>query len=145
MDRVLAEIQEERQRQRALAIGGNTDAYDEQNTVNDWVAYICAYAGRAAECVRNKREMQSFRENMVKVAALAVAAIESHDASLDVEMPKQVFLVCLGDAPMAFSLEDVGSDYTIEQWYRAYVKLGERMVFVEARDEQEAMEKAKEE
>ncbi|MAT51427.1 MAG: hypothetical protein CMK32_09625 [Porticoccaceae bacterium] len=58
--------------------------------MNDWVAYITAYAGRAAEKVyRNQRESElngkdscdkkRFRENMVKVAALALAAIEAHE------------------------------------------------------------------
>ncbi len=38
-------------------------------------------AGSAAEKVfRNEREGEAFRDNMVKVAALALAAIEAHDA-----------------------------------------------------------------
>lgn len=67
----------ERNRQREI---GNGD-FDTTNTQNDWVAYITAYAGRGADKVlRNAREGQEFRANMVKVAALAVAAIEAFDA-----------------------------------------------------------------
>ena len=42
---------------------------------------IAAYVGRAADKVaRNEKEGQTFRANMVKVAALALAAIEAHDS-----------------------------------------------------------------
>ena len=79
-DRVLEEIGDERRRQKSLAHGGDTDQFDRTNSENDWVAYICAYAGRASRKVaRNERERQDFRSNMIKVAALAVAAIEAFD------------------------------------------------------------------
>lgn len=78
--RVLNEVYQERRRQVELAHGGDTHAFDRGNTQNDWVAYINAYSGRASQKVaRNEREGQKFRDNMVKVAALAVAAIESYD------------------------------------------------------------------
>lgn len=55
--------------------------FDKTNSRNDWVAYISAYAGRAAAKVkRNERDGTEFRDMMVKVAALAQAAIEAHDA-----------------------------------------------------------------
>lgn len=77
---VLNDIQDERDRQTKLAHGGDTEKFDMGNTQNDWVAYIAAYSGRASQKVgRNTREGQTFRENMVKVAALAIAAIEAHD------------------------------------------------------------------
>lgn len=77
---VIDDVVAERQRQIQLAHGGNTDTFDKPNSKNDWVAYIVAYAGRAADKVfRNERENQTFRENMLKVAALAVAAMEAHD------------------------------------------------------------------
>ena len=77
MDDIIEAIITERKRQRELAMNGDTDKYDRTtNLPNDWVAYICAYAGRAATCFRNEREKQDFRTNMIKVAALAVAAIE---------------------------------------------------------------------
>lgn len=81
MQTVLEEVVAERERQGALAFGGDTSQFDTTNSQGDWVSYICAYAGRAPVRVfRNKREGQSFRDNMVKVAALAIAAIESYDA-----------------------------------------------------------------
>lgn len=55
-------------------------AIEDTNTKNDFVAFITAYAGRAADkCYRNEREGQTFRDNMVKVAALALAALERHE------------------------------------------------------------------
>lgn len=81
MDEILGEIRTERKRQKELAFAGDTDSFDRTNSRNDWIAYICAYAGRAGEkVIRNKREGQDFRSNMVKVAALALAALEAHDA-----------------------------------------------------------------
>jgi hypothetical protein len=81
MQHILQEISEERNRQKTLALGGDTEDFDKTNGQGDWVSYICAYAGRAPVRVfRNKREGQSFRGCMVKVAALAVAAIQAYDA-----------------------------------------------------------------
>jgi len=75
---IFEEIKRERGRQTQLALGGNTANPDENKTQNDWIASICAYVGRAAQkVVCNKSE--SFRKNMIKVAALAVAAIETQD------------------------------------------------------------------
>lgn len=69
-------IQDERTRQKT-----QFSEFDKTNSQNDWVAYIAAYSGRASQKVaRNEREGQTFRENMVKVAALAQAAIEAYDA-----------------------------------------------------------------
>lgn len=79
-DKIIAEVVAERERQDALAHGGDTEAFDKGNSRNDWIAYLNAYSGRAAQKVyRNEVERQEFRRNMVKVAALAVAAIEAHD------------------------------------------------------------------
>ena len=80
LSKVLGDIRAERARQTALAHGGDTEEFDRGNSQNDWIAYINSYTGRAAQKVfRNEREGQTFRENMVKAAALAVAAIEAHD------------------------------------------------------------------
>ena len=49
---------------------------DNQNTPNDWIAYITAWAGKAYSFPSNP---ENFRKNMVKVAAIAVAAIEAYD------------------------------------------------------------------
>ena len=71
--KVLREIRAERDRQKKL------HGSDEMNSLNDWVAYITAYAGRASDCIRNFREKQSSRDSLIKVAALAVAAVEAID------------------------------------------------------------------
>jgi hypothetical protein len=80
MDDILQQIKAERERQIALAHGGDTDAFDKKNSRNDWIAYITAYAGDASDKVlKNERNGEDFRTNLVKVAALAIAAIEAHD------------------------------------------------------------------
>lgn len=78
----LDDVIAERARQRTRMMDGvlPMEEFDKTNNANDWVAYICAYAGRASGRVaRNAREGCDFRENMVKVGALALAAIEAHD------------------------------------------------------------------
>ena len=78
--KVLDDVAEERRSQIEKAHGGDTEEFDKSNSRNDWIAYLNSYSGRAAEKVfRNEREGCDFRENMVKVAALATAAIEAHD------------------------------------------------------------------
>lgn len=71
-DEVVAEVY------RALA--KLPQGFEERNTRNDYIAYINAYTGRAAAGVlRNEREGQDFRENMVKAAGLALSAIAAFD------------------------------------------------------------------
>jgi len=50
--------------------------FDDKNTLNDWLAYITMYAGQAA---RMDTPPIDQRKNMLKVAALAVAALEAFD------------------------------------------------------------------
>ena len=81
MQDIIQEITDERQRQKDLSFGGDTDNFDTTNGQGDWVSFICAYAGRAPVRVyRNKREGQNFRDCMLKVGALAIAAVEAYDA-----------------------------------------------------------------
>lgn len=47
--------------------------FDDKNTANDWVTYITHYATKAAPLTL---DVENFEEQMMKVAALAVAAIE---------------------------------------------------------------------
>lgn len=51
--------------------------FDAKNTMNDWISYITRYAGQAV--VFNKDNKVTFRDNLFKVAALAVAALEQED------------------------------------------------------------------
>lgn len=73
---IFDEIELERQRQIELQLDENLS--DEFNNQHDWVAYICVYAGKAV-LTKKRRESFKFRENMIKVAALATAAIEAFD------------------------------------------------------------------
>lgn len=50
--------------------------FDDKNTSNDWCSYVCRYATSAAGF---DVPTVQFRAQMVKVAALAVAAIEATD------------------------------------------------------------------
>jgi hypothetical protein len=78
--KALEDISNERDAQLSKAIGSDTEIFDKSNSRNDWVAYITAYVGRASDkCARNERECCQFRENLVKAAALCVAAIEAND------------------------------------------------------------------
>ena len=72
-DSVVEEILRERGRQS----GGNKTR-DENRTKNDWVAVVCAHAGRAAQV--DVKEQCSFRRSMITVAATALAAIEIQDS-----------------------------------------------------------------
>lgn len=78
---ILDEVFKERMRQVTVCKhGGDTDEFDKSNTQNDWIAYINAYTGRASQKVgRNEKEAQEFRTNMIKAAALCVAALEAYD------------------------------------------------------------------
>ena len=77
MSKIIDAIIAERLRQGTLT---NVQGVEPSNTKNDYIAYITAYVGRAAnKCKRNEREGQDFRTNLVKAAALCVAAIEKFD------------------------------------------------------------------
>lgn len=59
-----------------------TDADDTVNTPNDWVAYISHHASRwfkGGFLPYTGGNVEDFRTQMVKTAALAVAAVESLD------------------------------------------------------------------
>jgi hypothetical protein len=53
--------------------------FDNFNTPNDWIVYICRYAGMASTGER------SFHEAMTKVAALACAAVETYERNNGLE------------------------------------------------------------
>lgn len=51
-------------------------AFDDNNTVNDWMTYINIYGSKATTIGAPKEEQ---RKQMMKVAAIAVAACEAYD------------------------------------------------------------------
>jgi len=52
--------------------------FDNSNTLNDWATYITIYLGHAAN-MDNINDSETQRSHMLKVAALAVAALETFD------------------------------------------------------------------
>ncbi len=70
---VLAEVEEERDRQN-LQWGG--PEHDIHHGTRDWAAFLVEHLGKALDSNR----ADHYRRRMVQVAALAIAAIESHDA-----------------------------------------------------------------
>ncbi len=52
--------------------------FDDQNTLNDWATYINIYLSKAAD-MSNKDNPKIQRLHLLKVAALAVAALETFD------------------------------------------------------------------
>jgi hypothetical protein len=54
--------------------------FDDANTPNDWAAFINIYLGRAVQTSNVGATAEAeFRKNMLKVATLAVAAVEAVD------------------------------------------------------------------
>jgi len=76
---ILEEIRRERIRQKDMWSG----EFDRENTINDWLTYMVVYLARGAQwhpdCPDFDEAKEKFRENLVKVATLAVAAIECLD------------------------------------------------------------------
>lgn len=68
-EHIFVDINGEREYQ--IAKWGNE--FDAKNTPNDWVAYISKYLGQTVTMPFNE---DVFRTQMLKVAALAVAALE---------------------------------------------------------------------
>ena len=77
---IFAEISAEREYQDSKWGGAEVD--DRENGYMEWVGYITKYATRwfpGGFAPWNEIAKASFRESMIKVAALAVAAVEQYD------------------------------------------------------------------
>lgn len=70
--KVLEEVAQERENQDATW----GTKFDDQNNANDWVAYIAKQAGKATTF---PFDATNFRQKMIEVAAMAVAAVETFD------------------------------------------------------------------
>ena len=68
-------IFEEIEKEREYQDGKFGSEFDDKNTVNDWVTYVNRYASDAA--FTGSPDMQ--RTKLLKVATLAVAALETFD------------------------------------------------------------------
>lgn len=53
--------------------------FDKKNTINDWVTYIVRYASNAAFHDKQPVDQEKVKAAFVKVAALAVAALEMQE------------------------------------------------------------------
>ena len=73
---LFSEINVERQMQDALWGGPQND---DQHSARDWVAILCRHVGLSMDDGQIPVDSVRFRRQMVRVAALAVAAIESID------------------------------------------------------------------
>ena len=69
---ILEEISSEREYQNTQ--WGVT--FDDRNTLNDWVTYICMYSGKAADLANVPADQRMY---LLKTATLAVAALEAFD------------------------------------------------------------------
>ena len=72
----LATLLEEIRQERHYQDGRWGVVFDDKNTLNDWLTYIMIYGGQAARIDSAPADQ---RRNLVKVATLAVAALESFD------------------------------------------------------------------
>ena len=78
---ILEQIKAERERQKTLTFGGQpASEFDKKNGQGDWIGYINRYASGAHPKLETKKDPKGFRQAMIQVAALAVAAIENYDA-----------------------------------------------------------------
>lgn len=75
MDKIFNEIKTEREYQ--IKKWGNS--LDDKNTPYNWSAYISNYATKALTGDPDGLDIIAFRVSMIKVAALAVAALEALD------------------------------------------------------------------
>jgi hypothetical protein len=86
-DQVLKEVRAERARQFAewgwhRPDGWDGDkvghAHDDGHVPGDWTRFVVRHLGRAEQAIEGD-EPGRWRDQMLRVAALAVAAVESHD------------------------------------------------------------------
>ena len=76
MDRILEEIRRERDRQDEKYGGPD---HDDSHYPGDWCLILSKYLGRAAAETIDAEPDAAFRDNMIKIAAVAIAATQSLD------------------------------------------------------------------
>jgi hypothetical protein len=86
MESILEEIRQERAHQDKKWGG---PSHDDVHSPYDWSAFILTYLGQSIsdfvkESGRVEPKLRAFRYNMIKVAALAIAAVEAVDRKLEV-------------------------------------------------------------
>ena len=69
-------IENERERQKTLTFNGvPSEKWDRTNNIDNWVSYITTYVGKCGTAAVNNNE--NIIRNLVKVGALAIAALEN--------------------------------------------------------------------
>jgi hypothetical protein len=82
LQEVFHEVAMERAYQRMTK--GYTFAHDDNHSVRDWISFMVAYLGRAAGPGTDwGRDIDIVRTCFIKVAALAVAAVQAIDRALE--------------------------------------------------------------
>ena len=76
MDRILDEIRRERDRQDEKYGGPD---HDDSHYPGDWCLILSKYLGRASAETIDAKPDAAFRDNMIKIAAVAIAATQSLD------------------------------------------------------------------
>lgn len=71
-DNLLNLIQQERARQESLP----GSEFDQKHSQNDWIAIATMYLSRAANRKHTPTSKEEFQENLVKAAAVILAALE---------------------------------------------------------------------
>ena len=83
MHRILDEIRQERARQDEKYGGPD---HDDSHHPGDWCLILTKYLGRAAAETIDAVPDAAFRDNMMKIAAVAIAATQSLDRTQSVTM-----------------------------------------------------------
>ena len=78
LDALLDEVRQERVRQDGKHGG---ESHDDKNSPHDWERKIARYNGWAAEMF-DQGSPDKYRRRMINIAAMALAAVESHDRKL---------------------------------------------------------------
>lgn len=74
-ERILGDVSAERDRQFNLP----GSEFDQQHSMNDWIAIAAQYLTRSADRKHTKSDRDDQRESLIKAAAVIVAAIEHLD------------------------------------------------------------------
>jgi len=81
MDEILDEIRCEREHQDKLSY----EFKDDTHSMNDWVAFVVKYLGPSLNGGKGAED-KMFRYQMIKVAAIAVAAVQAIDRKKENEV-----------------------------------------------------------
>lgn len=81
---VLTQILEER-RNQDKKWGG--PAFDDERERTEWLSLIREHEERAKRAVSRTGDLDEYRQQMIQIAALAIAAIHAHDRRAGADVP----------------------------------------------------------